>query len=115
MRKSELSVYEKYRALEYDVIKVGIPDLILLKGGQIEFIEVKMENNPQLSESQIRAIKLLKKHGIPVKVEVIELSPDWRNRRSHYTFPLNTPSHPGQKYPQFPTWLFEQSPTKSGG
>lgn len=68
MKKSELVIYEKYKDLGYDVIKEGIPDLILLKNGNIEFVEVKSKND-SLRPSQVTAIDLLTKHGITVKVE----------------------------------------------
>ena len=68
MNKHELVIYDKYKDLGYDVIKEGIPDLILLKDGNIEFVEVKSEND-SLRPSQIEAIKILNKHGVTVRVE----------------------------------------------
>ena len=63
MSERETIVRDKYEAKGYDVIKAGIPDLILLKEGKIEFVEVKSHID-KLSEYQERAFRLLKKHGL---------------------------------------------------
>jgi len=72
MNKREQMAYEKYVLQGYDVIKAGKPDLILLKDGEIKFVEIKSKIGA-VSGSQDRAITLLKKHGFDVKVERIEL------------------------------------------
>ncbi|GAG56883.1 unnamed protein product, partial [marine sediment metagenome] len=59
---------EKYEKLGYDVIKDGLPDLLILKDGKLEFIEVKFKFD-DLNPNQIRAFRLLKKHKIPVRKE----------------------------------------------
>lgn len=111
MIESELVVYKKYENLGYDVIKSGIPDLLLLKDGKIEFVEVKTEHNKQLNENQNRTIKLLEKHGFPVRVEVIEDTPasqNARNIRGFHSIPLNLYPRGGHfKYPVFPSWIFD--------
>ena len=81
MKKHELVIYEKYKDLGYDVIKEGIPDLILLKDGKIEFVEVKSETD-YLRPNQIDAINLLNKHGITVTVERI---PPGKHRQPIFT------------------------------
>jgi len=68
MNKSEETIRHRYEAQGYDIVQVGIPDLILLKDGKIEFVEVKYDLDT-LSESQRRAFKLLRKHGFIVRVE----------------------------------------------
>ncbi len=105
MKDSELKVYRKYEHLGYDIIRSGIPDLILLKDGKIEFVEVKTDSGYGLNENQIRAFKLLKKHGIEVRVETVKRI-DYSNLRGLYYFPL-TPVHSRIKRPCFPPWLFE--------
>ena len=71
----EYYVQDKYEKQGYDVIHNGAPDLILLKDGKIEFVEVKMSNNRHLSEDQKRAMKLLKKHGFAARVETVPKIP----------------------------------------
>jgi len=61
-------IKEQYEDQGYDVIHIGKPDLIILKNGNVEFIEVKT-NRDRLSTKQKRAIKLLKKHGFNARVE----------------------------------------------
>ena len=68
MNDNERKISEKYEAQGYDVIHVGVPDFILLKDGEIEFVEVKTAVDG-LRESQIRTIALLEKHGFTVKIE----------------------------------------------
>ena len=112
MKDSELRIYQKYEHLGYDVIQYGVPDLILLKNGKIEFVEVKTDSSYGLNENQIRAFKLLEKHGIKVRVEVVKrfkysnIKPP-RGRHSLYYFPLT--HMPWHKRPCFPPWLFEQT------
>ena len=72
MKDIEIKIYRKYEHLGYDVIRTGIPDLILLKDGKIEFVEVKTDSGYGLNENQIRAFKLLKKHGFEVRVETVK-------------------------------------------
>jgi len=74
MNEREQIVYDEYKALGYDVIKAGVPDLILLKDGVISFVEVKSELH-KLSEYQERAFKLLEKHGFSVKIERVTPKP----------------------------------------
>ena len=54
---SENIVIEKYKSLGYDVISIGKPDLILLKDGEIEFVEVKTGKD-KLQENQRVALDL---------------------------------------------------------
>jgi len=68
MNKNERKIVEKYEKLGYDVIKDGLPDIALLKGGKLEFVEVKYKFDV-LNPNQRRAFRLLKKHRIPVRVE----------------------------------------------
>lgn len=70
MNDNERKIYEKYKNQGYDVIHVGVPDFILLKDGEIEFVEVKTASD-LLRETQMRAIALLEKHGFKVRVERI--------------------------------------------
>ena len=71
MIERERITFDKYMEQGYDVIKAGAPDLILLKNGQISFIEVKSDRD-KLSGSQERAFKLLKKHGFIAKIEIVD-------------------------------------------
>ncbi len=107
MNDSEQRTYEKYEHLGYDVIKYGVPDLIILKDGKIEFVEVKKDSTYGLNEYQKRAFKLLEKHGIEVRVETVRgtrrISP-----HSLYYYPLSE-VHSRIKRPCFPPWLFEQT------
>jgi len=106
MKDNELKIYKKYVHLGYDVIQSGIPDLILLKDGKIKFVEVKTDINSDLNENQIRAFKLLQKHGIEVRVEIIKRFKQ-SNIKGLYHFPLVHVSY--HKAPCFPPWLFEQT------
>ena len=106
MNDSEQSVYRKYENLGYDVIQYGIPDLILLKNGKIEFVEVKTDSGYGLNKNQIRTINLLKKHGIEARVETVKYR-SRINKRSLYHFPLGPINY--HKAPCFPPWLFEQT------
>jgi hypothetical protein len=72
MNVKEEMVRVKYEDKGYDVIKSGVPDLILLKDGIISFVEVKSDND-KLLESQIRAIGLLNKHGFRVDIERVNV------------------------------------------
>jgi len=64
--KNEDSAIEQFEAEGYDVIKVGIPDLILLKEGKIRFIEIKTTG--KLKRDQKRTHELFRKHNISVEV-----------------------------------------------
>ena len=109
MNDSELRTYEKYENLGYDVIQYGVPDLILLKNGKIEFVEVKKDSSYGLNEYQKRAFKLLEKHGIEVRVEMVIHFKE-KTVFNHYTYPLNLNS----KFtaPRFPSWLFARKHNK---
>jgi hypothetical protein len=65
---NEKKIVEKYELLGFDVIKDGLPDLAILKGGKLEFVEVKFKFD-RLNPMQKRAFALLKKHCVPVHVE----------------------------------------------
>ena len=67
---AEYLVQELFEADGYDVIHIGVPDLILLKDGKIEFVEVKVSGD-KLSEHQKRAIGLLHKHGFEARVRKV--------------------------------------------
>lgn len=93
MNDNERKIFERYEAQGYDVIHTGVPDLILLKDGEIEFVEVKTAADG-LRESQIRAIALLEKHGFKFRVERIpdvkpsSLLQEWReNHTPNQTIP----------------------------
>lgn len=58
---------QKYEEEGYDIIHKGIPDFILLKKGELRFVEVKSKGD-QLNPFQRRAIKLLRKHKIKTEV-----------------------------------------------
>lgn len=91
MNEAERTVAEKYEKMGYDVIKDGMPDMLILKGkliifgGEIEFKEVKYKDG-KLNRNQARAFNLLKKHGVPVAVERVPkvresfLFNKWRER-----------------------------------
>jgi hypothetical protein len=68
LNRNEKKIVEKYEQLGFDVIKDGLPDLIILKEGKLAFVEVKFKFDV-LNPMQKRAFTLLKKHGIPVHVE----------------------------------------------
>ena len=68
MNLSEEAVRNDLESQGYDVIHTGVPDFLLLKGGNIKFVEVKGGYNP-LSSNQERAIDLLRKHGLEVHVK----------------------------------------------
>ena len=68
MNKNENKIFEKYEKLGYDVIKDGLPDLVILKDGKLEFVEVKFKFDV-LNPNQRRAFRLLKKHKIVVRLE----------------------------------------------
>jgi hypothetical protein len=68
LNRNEKKTVEKYELLGFDVIKDGLPDLAILKGGKLEFVEVKYKFDV-LNPMQKRAFGLLKKHGVPVHVE----------------------------------------------
>lgn len=68
---AERLTQQKYEEQGYDVIHTGVPDLLLLKDGKIEFVEVKTPKD-KLQDSQKRAIKILEKHGFGVRVERIK-------------------------------------------
>lgn len=103
MNEIEREAFEKYKALGYDVISSGIPDLLLLKDGKIEFVEVKTECSRQLNPNQKRTINLLKKHGIPVRIEVRRLA-----RLNLSSFPVNFRGRGRPiKCPTFPSWFFK--------
>ena len=70
MNDNERKIYEKYEEQGYDVIHTGVPDLILLKDGEIQFVEIKNAADP-LRKSQMRSIAILRKHGIKARVERI--------------------------------------------
>ena len=107
MNDGELRIYEKYDHLGYDVIRYGVPDLILLKNGKIEFVEVKTKAHYGLNEYQKRAFKLLEKHGLKVRVEMVK-GTRRISYRSIFNFPL-TPVHSKVSRPCVPPWLFEQT------
>jgi len=97
MNASEDLIREKYENQGYDVIHVGVPDFILLKDGEIEFVEVKTATD-LLRESQLRAIALLEKHGFEVRVERLPivhksaLSAEWIKTHQP-TLGQATPNH----------------------
>lgn len=68
MNHNEKKIFEKYEAQGYDCIKDGQPDIILLKDGLIEFVEVKYFKDV-LNPMQVRAHNILKKHGVVVRTE----------------------------------------------
>jgi hypothetical protein len=68
MNPNEKKIFEKYERLGYEVIKDGLPDLVILKNGKLEFVEVKYKFD-RLNPNQQRAFALLKKHRIPVRME----------------------------------------------
>ena len=68
MNCNEKKIVDKYEQLGFDVIKDGLPDLVILKDGKLEFVEVKYKFD-FLNPMQERAFTLLKKHGIPVHLE----------------------------------------------
>jgi len=68
MNESESMVRLKYEEQGYDVIHTGVPDFILLKEGEIEFVEVKYSQD-ELRENQRKVFNLLQKHGFSVRVE----------------------------------------------
>lgn len=70
MSWSEFRLIDYYKQRGYDVIRVGKPDLILLKDNQIEFVEVKTKND-KLTRNQKRAFKLLERHGFEPRVEKV--------------------------------------------
>lgn len=79
MNWSERALKEKYESEGYDVIHTGIPDLILLKDGKIEFVEVKTDKD-KLREHQKATLELLRKHGFEARVETIralKISEKW--------------------------------------
>ncbi len=68
---SENIVIEKYKSMGYDVISIGKPDLILLKDGEIEFVEVKTGKD-KLQENQRAALDLLTSHGFRARMERVK-------------------------------------------
>jgi len=68
LNHNEKKIVDKYEQLGFDVIKDGLPDLIILKEGKLEFVEVKFKFDV-LNPMQKRAFSLLKKHKIPVHLE----------------------------------------------
>jgi len=68
MNNNEKQIFEKYEKLGYDVIKDGFPDLIILKDGKLEFVEVKFKDDV-LNPNQVRAFSLLEKHKIVHRLE----------------------------------------------
>jgi len=76
-RWAEFLMKAIYESEGYDVIHVGAPDLILLKRGHIEFVEIKCKND-KLKEKQRHAIELLEKHGFTARRELIVCN---RNRQ----------------------------------
>jgi len=72
MSWAEHALKEKYESMGYDVIQIGKPDLILLKDGEIEFVEVKVKPD-KLNKAQRHAIKLLKKHGFEAHVKKLSM------------------------------------------
>ena len=70
----------KYEALGYDWIHTGVPDFILLRDGEISFVEVK-EHPDRLSKIQKESFDKLKKHGFDVHIEKIPGSRKKRKKR----------------------------------
>ena len=70
MSWAEDVIKEKYELMGYDVIGIGKPDLILLKDGEIEFVEVKTAYD-KLQRHQLEAIALLTAHGFKARMERI--------------------------------------------
>lgn len=68
LNQNEKQVVKKYEQLGYDVIKDGLPDLVILKDRELEFVEVKFKFD-RLNPMQRRAFQLLKKHDIIVRLE----------------------------------------------
>lgn len=76
MLESQLQakLIKKYEAAGYYVVKLiqtnknGIPDLLLIKNGVAEFVEVKSEKGI-VSELQKYRIKELEKHGCKCTIE----------------------------------------------
>jgi len=107
MNESEKFIREKYEARGYSVIHIGVPDFILLKDGEIEFVEVK-KGIGALNKNQERAIALLRKHGFDVKVERVpkthhsSLLNEWRQTEPGQTTPVLIrldPSRPNHTRP----------------
>ena len=73
MNKGEQLVADKYINLGYEIIKTGIPDFLILKDGKLSFVEVKSEEQFNLSKSQERAHEILLRNGFEVKIEVVYL------------------------------------------
>lgn len=68
MNESERIIFDEYESQGFDVIHIGVPDLILLKDGKISFVEIKTGHD-KLRKAQVIAIDLLEKHGFKVKIE----------------------------------------------
>jgi len=90
----EEEAIKQYEALGYDVIKKGIPDLVLLKDGKIKFVEVKnsdtySKGNDGLSPSQRRAFKLLEKHGFDVEIKRYRYTTNPNGLPHHITDKIN--------------------------
>ena len=101
MNERECIVYDKYEALGYDIIRAGIPDLILLKDEKIKFIEVKSEVH-KISEDQERAIELLEKHGFSVKIERVILNPPSREDTDFNSFMKSMTNRERNEYINLP-------------
>lgn len=68
MNDAEQKIFRKYQALGYDIIHVGVPDFLLLRNGEIKFIEVKSPKD-HLSREQEQCIEVLEEHGFKVLIE----------------------------------------------
>ena len=69
-RWAEFLMKAIYKSQGFDVIHNGAPDLILLKDGKIQFVEIKCKKD-KLKEEQKHAIALLKKHGFTARRETV--------------------------------------------
>ncbi|MHA1280175.1 MAG: VRR-NUC domain-containing protein [Candidatus Helarchaeota archaeon] len=86
MNVNEKTAEEIYRCKGYDVVRVGKPDLILLKDGKVEFVEIKTSSKNQISKAQYHAIDLLRKHGFEARIEMIEIHNPQVNEDGSVTF-----------------------------
>ena len=72
MKLSEKAFQKHFEDRGYDVIFNGKPDFIILGEGMILFRELKTENSCVISDSQQRAIDLLRNHGFDAEVIVMK-------------------------------------------
>ena len=70
---NEYQAQQKYEEEGYDVIHSGVPDLLLFKDGKIRFVEIKTPKD-KLNDNQVRAFKILEKHGFDVRIERVSFA-----------------------------------------